>query len=188
MPIPISGLLEVYERPYRSKNWLQVQFTRNGIPHALVECYCCSAYWWGCQEYAEQTPSSMVSYGTWGWIKLKLYLVRPQDNNRIVWKFTELSQHSDNHGVGSILARFDMENGPSNPSTISTAFNCEGTTLSGIDFQLVGPGYRLSLVKRRFVSGKYICDGDQKYSSGTGTPSTGSAAASTVSSVGDPNC
>ncbi|XP_049823327.1 F-BAR domain only protein 2 isoform X2 [Aethina tumida] len=112
----------------------------------------------------------------------------PQDNNRIVWKFTELSQHSDNHGVGSILARFDMENGPSNPSTISTAFNCEGTTLSGIDFQLVGPGYRLSLVKRRFVSGKYICDGDQKYSSGTGTPSTGSAAASTVSSVGDPNC
>ncbi|CAH0562721.1 unnamed protein product [Brassicogethes aeneus] len=112
----------------------------------------------------------------------------PHDNNRIVWKFTELSQHSDNHGVGSMLARFDLENGPSNPATISTGFNCEGTTLSGIDFQLVGPGYRLSLVKRRFVSGKYICDGDQKYNSGTGTPSTGSAAASTVSSAGDPNC
>ncbi|EFA11218.2 F-BAR domain only protein 2 isoform X3 [Tribolium castaneum] len=110
------------------------------------------------------------------------------DSNRVIWKFTELSQHSENHGVGSMLARFELENGPTNPATISAAFNCEGTTLSGIEFQLVGTGYRLSLVKRRFISGKYICDGDLKYSSGTGTPSTGSAAASTVSSTGDPNC
>ncbi|XP_044256847.1 F-BAR domain only protein 2 isoform X1 [Tribolium madens] len=110
------------------------------------------------------------------------------DSNRAIWKFTELSQHSENHGVGSMLARFELENGPTNPATISASFNCEGTTLSGIEFQLVGTGYRLSLVKRRFISGKYICDGDLKYSSGTGTPSTGSAAASTVSSTGDPNC
>ncbi|XP_066255217.1 F-BAR domain only protein 2 isoform X5 [Euwallacea similis] len=96
----------------------------------------------------------------------------PADNNRLVWKFTELSQHSDNNGVGSMLARYDIENGPGNPSTITAQFNCEGTTLSGIDFQLVGLGYRLSLVKRRFVSGKYICDGDRKYSSGLTTPST----------------
>ena len=113
---------------------------------------------------------------------------RAPDTNRVIWKFTELSQHSDNHGVGSLLGRFDLENGPTTPATISAAFNCEGTTLSGIEFQLVGSGYRLSLVKRRFISGKYICDGDLKYSSGTGTPSTGSAAASTVSSTGDPNC
>lgn len=51
-------------------------------------------------------------------------------------------------------ARFDLDAGPSNPATISTQFNCEGTTLSGIDFQLIGPGYRLSLVKRRFISGE----------------------------------
>ncbi|XP_056646081.1 F-BAR domain only protein 2 isoform X3 [Diorhabda sublineata] len=108
----------------------------------------------------------------------------PNDNNRIIWKFTELSQHSENHGVGSVAARYDLENGPGAPQTVLTQFNCEGTTLSGIDFQLVGPGYRLSLVKRRFVSGKYICDGDQKFSSGIGTPST----VSTVSSVGDQNC
>ncbi|XP_045482608.1 F-BAR domain only protein 2 isoform X4 [Harmonia axyridis] len=103
------------------------------------------------------------------------------ERNRLVWRFTELSQHSEKHGVGSMLARVDLEGGPATPSTISAAFNCEGTTLSGIDFQLVGPGYRLSLVKRRFVSGKYICDGDSKFSSGTVTPST-------VSSSGDPNC
>ncbi|KAL3290141.1 hypothetical protein HHI36_023505 [Cryptolaemus montrouzieri] len=110
------------------------------------------------------------------------------EQSRLVWRFAEVSQHSENHGVGSMLARMDLESGPSAPSTISVAFNCEGTTLSGIDFQLVGPGYRLSLVKRRFVSGKYICDGDSKYSSGTVTPSAGSAAPSVVSSTGEPNC
>lgn len=85
---------------------------------------------------------------------LLLYFVRMNENNRVLWKFTELSQHSENYGIGSMRARFDLDSGPSTPSTISTQFNCEGTTLSGIDFQLIGPGYRLSLVKRRFISGK----------------------------------
>lgn len=104
------------------------------------------------------------------------------DTNRIIWKFTELSQHCENHGVGSMLARFDLDTGPSSPATISATFNCEGTTLSGLDFQLVGSGYRLSLVKRRFISGKYICDGDLKFSSGSGTPS------STTGTTGSANC
>lgn len=107
---------------------------------------------------------------------------RLNENGRILWKFTELSQHSENHGVGSMLARFDLETGPSSPATISASFNCEGTTLSGLDFQLVGTGYRLSLVKRRFISGKYICDGELKYSSGTGTPS------SSASNMSNTNC
>jgi len=71
-----------------------------------------------------------------------------------MWKFTELSQHTENHGVGSLRARFELSNGPGQQGTIATQFNCEGTTLSGAEFELVGPGYRLSLVKRRFVSGK----------------------------------
>lgn len=79
---------------------------------------------------------------------------------RALWKFTELSQHSEGHGVGSLRARFELTDGPGSQGTIATQFNCEGTTLSGIEFELIGTGYRLSLVKRRFVSGKYICDGD----------------------------
>lgn len=79
-----------------------------------------------------------------------------------------------------MLARYDVENGPLTPSIISAQFNCEGTTLSGIDFQLVGLGYRLSLVKRRFVSGKYICNGDRIYGSELTTPSTTGSA--------EPNC
>ncbi|XP_044006843.1 F-BAR domain only protein 2 isoform X4 [Aphidius gifuensis] len=82
------------------------------------------------------------------------------DTNRVLWKFTELSQHSESNGVGSLKARIELENGPGSQGTIFTQFNCEGTTLSGVEFELVGPGYRLSLVKRRFVSGKYLCDGD----------------------------
>ncbi|XP_060516342.1 F-BAR domain only protein 1 isoform X2 [Cylas formicarius] len=111
----------------------------------------------------------------------------PSENKRLIWKFTELSQHTENNGVGSMLARYDLESGPCVPSTISAQFNCEGTTLSGIDFQLVGPGYRLSLIKRRFISGKYICDGEQKYGSSIGSHPS-SAATSTVSSTGEPNC
>ncbi|CAG5051087.1 unnamed protein product [Parnassius apollo] len=82
------------------------------------------------------------------------------ENEQALWRFTELSQHSEDRGVGSLRARFELNRGPSSKGTISAQFNCEGATLSGIEFELIGSGYRLSLVKRRFVSGKYICDSD----------------------------
>lgn len=82
------------------------------------------------------------------------------ENEQALWRFTELSQHSEDRGVGSLRARFELEDGPSSKGTISAQFNCEGATLSGIEFELIGSGYRLSLVKRRFVSGKYICDSE----------------------------
>lgn len=78
------------------------------------------------------------------------------DTNRLLWKFTELSQHSESSGVGSLKARVELDRGPGSQGTIFTQFNCEGTTLSGVEFELVGPGYRLSLVKRKFVSGKFV--------------------------------
>ncbi|KAG0724979.1 F-BAR domain only protein 2 [Chionoecetes opilio] len=83
-----------------------------------------------------------------------------KDQQRAVWKLTELSQHSTNAGVGSLRGKFEVAAGPSTPATVSTQFNCEGTTISGLEFNLLGSGYRVSLVKKRFVSGKYICDAD----------------------------
>ncbi|XP_066955743.1 F-BAR domain only protein 2 [Macrobrachium rosenbergii] len=83
-----------------------------------------------------------------------------KDQQRAVWKLTELSQHSASAGVGSLRAKFEVAAGPSTPATVSAQFNCEGTTMSGLDFALSGSGYRVSLVKKRFVSGKYICDAD----------------------------
>lgn len=58
--------------------------------------------------------------------------------------------------MGTLRARLELNDGPSTPATLAAQFNCEGTTLSGIEFELQGGGYRLSLVKRRFVSGVYI--------------------------------
>ena len=52
-----------------------------------------------------------------------------------------------------LRARFQLSDGPGSQGTIAAQFNCEGTTLSGVEFELLGIGYRVSLVKRRFVSG-----------------------------------
>merc|ERR1712152_133611 len=69
-----------------------------------------------------------------------------KESNRALRKFTELSQHSDGGGVGSLRGRFQLSNGPGNAGMIAAQFNCEGTTLSGIDFELMTTGYRLSLM------------------------------------------
>lgn len=72
-----------------------------------------------------------------------------------MWKLTDLSELSENGPIGSLRARLEVTKGPSSIRTISVQFNCEGTTLSGVDLELQGTGYRVSLVKKRFVSGKY---------------------------------
>lgn len=58
-------------------------------------------------------------------------------------------------GVGALLGRFQMTEGPCKPSQLSVQFTSEGSTLSGCDIQLVGTGYRLSLVKKRFAAGRF---------------------------------
>ncbi|XP_014662389.1 PREDICTED: F-BAR domain only protein 2-like isoform X2 [Priapulus caudatus] len=92
------------------------------------------------------------------------------DTQRVTWKLATLNQHSESSsgasGGGALRAKFALNNGPSTPSTLAAQFVAEGRTLSGADAELVGPGYRLSLVKRRYAAGKYYCDADveAKYS------------------------
>ena len=57
-------------------------------------------------------------------------------------------------GVGSLLARFQLTEGPSKPAPLALQFTSEGSNLSGCDIKLVGPGYRFSLIKKRFAAGK----------------------------------
>jgi len=83
-----------------------------------------------------------------------------QETARAVWKIPEVSVQSPGQGVGSIRARFQLNSGPGSQSAVAAQFNCEGTTLSGVEFELQGQGYRVSLVKRRFVSGKYVSEAD----------------------------
>ncbi|XP_070988909.1 SH3-containing GRB2-like protein 3-interacting protein 1 [Oncorhynchus clarkii lewisi] len=80
------------------------------------------------------------------------------EQQKIIWKIPSLSQRSENGGVGALLGRFQLTEGPSKPSQLAVHFTSEGSTLSGCDIQLVGTGYRLSLVKKRFAAGKYLAD------------------------------
>lgn len=59
-------------------------------------------------------------------------------------------------GVGSLLARFQLSEGPSKPSSLAVQFTSEGSTLSGCDIELAGPGYRFSLIKKRFAAGETL--------------------------------
>uniref|UniRef100_A0A8C2VIV6 FCH and mu domain containing endocytic adaptor 2 n=1 Tax=Chinchilla lanigera TaxID=34839 RepID=A0A8C2VIV6_CHILA len=68
------------------------------------------------------------------------------------WKLSGISEKSENGGSGSLRAKFDLSEGPSKPTTLAVQFLSEGSTLSGADIELVGTGYRLSLVKKRFAT------------------------------------
>ncbi|KAL0966805.1 hypothetical protein UPYG_G00300350 [Umbra pygmaea] len=80
------------------------------------------------------------------------------EQQKILWKIPSLSQRSENGGVGALLGRFQLTEGPSRPSQLSVQFTSEGSCLSGCSIQLLGTGYRLSLVKKRFSAGKYLAD------------------------------
>ncbi|NXD86098.1 SGIP1 protein, partial [Halcyon senegalensis] len=77
------------------------------------------------------------------------------EQQRILWKIPDISQKSENGGVGSLLARFQLSEGPSTPAPLAVQFTSEGSTLSSCDIELVGAGYRFSLIKKRFAAGRY---------------------------------
>ncbi|NXK31920.1 SGIP1 protein, partial [Piprites chloris] len=76
------------------------------------------------------------------------------EQQRILWKIPDISQKSENGGVGSLLARFQLSEGPSSPAPLAVQFTSEGSTLSSCDIELVGAGYRFSLIKKRFAAGR----------------------------------
>ncbi|GAA6219250.1 F-BAR domain only protein 2 isoform X2 [Lates japonicus] len=80
------------------------------------------------------------------------------EQNKCLWKLSDISEKSENEGAGSLRAKFELSNGPSNPSTLAVQFMSEGSTLSGVDMELQGTGYRLSLSKKRFATGRYMAD------------------------------
>ncbi|XP_031716316.1 F-BAR domain only protein 2 isoform X1 [Anarrhichthys ocellatus] len=80
------------------------------------------------------------------------------EQNKCLWKLSDISEKSDNEGAGSLRAKFELSDGPSNPTTLAVQFMSEGSTLSAVDMELQGPGYRLSLNKKRFATGRYMAD------------------------------
>ncbi|XP_023390314.1 F-BAR domain only protein 1 isoform X1 [Pteropus vampyrus] len=72
------------------------------------------------------------------------------EEKRLLWKLPDVSEAG---GSGRLSASWEPCSGPSTPSPVAAQFTSEGTTLSGVDLELVGSGYRMSLVKRRFATG-----------------------------------
>ncbi|NWY21265.1 FCHO1 protein, partial [Aphelocoma coerulescens] len=56
-------------------------------------------------------------------------------------------------GCGRLSASWEPLGGPSKPSPVAAQFSSEGSTLSGVEVELAGAGYRMSLVKKRFATG-----------------------------------
>ncbi|XP_041101741.1 F-BAR domain only protein 2-like isoform X2 [Polyodon spathula] len=80
------------------------------------------------------------------------------EQQKALWKLKDISEKSENAGSGSMRAKFELSEGPSNPATLAVQFLSEGSTLSGVEIELVGSGYRLSLTKKRFATGRYMAD------------------------------
>lgn len=72
------------------------------------------------------------------------------------WRYNEISQTTENQGLGSIKAKFDISNGPCCPSSVYVQFACQDTSLSGLELELIGTHYRLSLIKKQFSTGNEI--------------------------------
>uniref|UniRef100_A0A8C8AZH4 SH3-containing GRB2-like protein 3-interacting protein 1 n=1 Tax=Otus sunia TaxID=257818 RepID=A0A8C8AZH4_9STRI len=92
------------------------------------------------------------------------------EQQRILWKIPDISQKSENGGVGSLLARFQLSEGPSTPAPLAVQFTSEGSTLSSCDIELVGAGYRFSLIKKRFAAGRCLANGSSWDGSGPDGP------------------
>ncbi|XP_054938188.1 F-BAR domain only protein 1 isoform X7 [Physeter macrocephalus] len=71
------------------------------------------------------------------------------EEKRLLWKLPDVSETG---GSGRLSASWEPCSGPSTPSPVAAQFTSEGATLSGVDLELVGSGYRMSLVKRRFAT------------------------------------
>ncbi|XP_036382735.1 F-BAR domain only protein 2-like [Megalops cyprinoides] len=78
------------------------------------------------------------------------------DLNKALWNLSDISGMTENEGSGSLVAMFELSEGPTNPATLAVQFHSEGSTLSGVDVELVGRGYRLAEVKKGFATDRYM--------------------------------
>nr|XP_020636859.1 F-BAR domain only protein 1 [Pogona vitticeps] len=78
------------------------------------------------------------------------------EEKRLLWQLLEVPGVQSQGGSGRLLATWEPLDGLSKPSPVAAQFTSEGTTISGAEVELVGPGYRMSLVKKRFATGIYL--------------------------------
>ncbi|XP_043358680.1 F-BAR domain only protein 1 isoform X3 [Dermochelys coriacea] len=78
------------------------------------------------------------------------------EEKRLLWRLLDVPGAPDHGGCGHLSASWEPLYGPSKPSPVAAQFTSEGSTLSGVEVELAGSGYRMSLVKKRFATGIYL--------------------------------
>ncbi|XP_075944405.1 f-BAR domain only protein 1 isoform X1 [Anarhichas minor] len=79
------------------------------------------------------------------------------EERRLLWKLPNISPTNHSKGSGTLCASWqclEVPRGP--PPSLAVQFVGSGASLSGMDVELVGSRYRMSLVKKRFATGKYM--------------------------------
>ncbi|XP_060769463.1 F-BAR domain only protein 2 isoform X3 [Neoarius graeffei] len=175
MPALIAYLKKISEQnpgsSYYNVDILKYQVCSNGIQSTPLNL----AVYWKCAQNttdlrvdyhynpeAMQPPGPLcsvqvlvpVSGGVTNMHSLPTAIWNP-DQSKSLWKLNDISEKSENEGSGSLRAKFELSAGPSIPATLAVQFFTEGSTLSGVEMELVGSGYRLSLSKKRLVSGQF---------------------------------
>lgn len=81
-------------------------------------------------------------------------------SERLIWRMTELSKHGE--PSGALKARMTVSRGPSNPTPTHVQFTASEGCLSGLHVETDADNYRLSLLKKKLVSGKFLCEPDAR--------------------------
>ncbi|XP_038661364.1 F-BAR domain only protein 2 isoform X4 [Scyliorhinus canicula] len=159
---------------YYNVDILKYQVSSNGIqstPLNLATYWKCSLTTTDIRVDYKYNPEAMVSPAVLSHVQILMPVdggvtcmqslptaIWNAEQKKALWKLSEISEKSENGGSGSLRAKFDVSEGPTKPSTLAVQFVSEGSTLSGADVELVGTGYRLSLIKKRFATGRYMAD------------------------------
>ncbi|NXW49690.1 FCHO2 protein, partial [Nyctiprogne leucopyga] len=76
------------------------------------------------------------------------------EEKKLLWRLLDIPGAPGQGGCGRLSASWEPLCGPSKPSPVAAQFSSEGSTLSGVEVELASAGYRMSLVKKRFATGR----------------------------------
>ncbi|XP_053320381.1 F-BAR domain only protein 1 [Spea bombifrons] len=160
----LQNLAEHNTAPYYNVMLLKYQVFKAGVPAAplqLSTSWICSP---SSTEFSLEYKQNMADLCD---LHFMLPLEEPLSNlqfdpparcadRRLLWQIPQTLSGKDQEGWQRLSARWQTLRSHSSPTPAAAQFTYEGSTLSGVDIELVGSGYRMSLVKKRFAAGKYI--------------------------------
>ncbi|KAM4707607.1 F-BAR domain only protein 1 isoform 2-T3 [Discoglossus pictus] len=159
----LQSLAEQQTSPYYNVTLLKYQVFKPGL--AAAPLHLSSS--WSCAPSSTEFCLEYRPNVTFCDLRFLLPLEEPLSNlqhdpparcceRRLLWEVPDTPTGKEQEGWKRLCARWQPVHPPSRPTPAAAQFTCEGSTLSGVDIELVGSGYRMSLVKKRFAAGKYL--------------------------------